>query len=472
MTRNTSYLTLALVLQKVISFTYFTILARNLGPENLGKYYFAASFAAIFAIAMDFGLVNVLTREVAKTQREAKKLLGSVIALKLPLSLLVAGAIVISAHLLHYDPLVMSLIYISLFCVILDSFTVTFFGVVRGFHNLIFESISSVVFQLILMGAGLFFIYSGFSLVWVMSAALAASAFNFIFSSLVLKKKIGVPIWPIYDWPAIGKIVAIAIPFGVYGVFQRFYTYFDTVLLKSLAGDKYVGFYQIPSKIIIALQFIPMAFTASLYPAMSNYWVNNKKQLAVSFEKALIYLAIVSLPISAGIIALADKIILIFRTDYNESILPLQIIIVSVFFIFINFPIGSLLNACDRQKNNTMNMAIVTVFTVILDIALIPPFKVLGASVAVVISSAAMTVLGLYWSARTIEFNWLKIGWGFLKTLAAAVIMGLAAYYLKGELNVFLVAPIGALIYIGLLFAFKTIGQDEVRHVLNSFLKK
>lgn len=64
--KNTSYLTLALVIQKVISFLYFVILARNLDPEFLGKYYFAISFTTIFAIFIDFGLVNYLTRETAK----------------------------------------------------------------------------------------------------------------------------------------------------------------------------------------------------------------------------------------------------------------------------------------------------------------------------------------------------------------------------------------------------------------------
>jgi len=90
--KNTSYLTAAMVLQKIISFTYFTLLARNLGPANLGKYYFAISFVTIMGVFIDLGLVNVLTREVAKRKREASKLLGSVLSLKIPLALLTLGA--------------------------------------------------------------------------------------------------------------------------------------------------------------------------------------------------------------------------------------------------------------------------------------------------------------------------------------------------------------------------------------------
>ncbi|MCK5358508.1 MAG: oligosaccharide flippase family protein, partial [Elusimicrobiales bacterium] len=85
--KNTSYFTFALILQKVLSFTYFTILARNLVPEQLGKYYLAISFTTIFAIFIDLGMANVLTREIAKAKNMASAYLGAIIAIKLPLAI-------------------------------------------------------------------------------------------------------------------------------------------------------------------------------------------------------------------------------------------------------------------------------------------------------------------------------------------------------------------------------------------------
>lgn len=471
-TKNTSYLTFALILQKVISFTYFTLLARNLGPENLGRYYFAISFTTIFSIAMDFGLVNVLTREVAKNKLEAKNLLGSVIAIKLPLAFLTLLLIYLAAQIGGYGDQVKILIYLSSAAIILDSFTSAFFGVIRGFHNLIFESISSVIFQLIVMTAGLLFLYNGFSLPWIFSSLLTASVFNFIYSYGMLSRKIGVSIKPFYDKTLIKTITLIAIPFGIYAVFQRIYMYFDSVLLQHFAGNAYVGYYQIPFRIITALQFLPGAFIASLYPAMSNYWVSNRQQLSISFEKAMIYLAIVSLPISAGVFALADKIILLFKSGYGEAILPMQIIILSVLFIFINYPIGSLLNACDRQKNNTCNMIVVTIISVLLNLILIPQFKVIGASFTVLATNILMTLLGIYWAKKTVNFNGKKILSAFGKIFVAAAVMGAAIFYLKMHFNVFLIIPAGALIYLALLFFFKTISRDEISHVYKSFIKK
>jgi O-antigen/teichoic acid export membrane protein len=470
--KNTSYLTLALILQKVISFSYFTFLARNLGPESLGKYYFAISFVTIFAVFIDFGMINVLTREVAKKQEDAKRILGSILSLKILLSFVVLLVIFIVINLMDYPILTTRLVYLASLCVILDSFTNTFYGVIRGFHNLKFESIASIIFQLIVFIFGLAALYSGFSLLWVMGALLLASIFNFLFSFFTLLRKINIVIKPIFNYRIMKSVFILAAPFGLFAIFQRVYMYLDTVLLSFFAGDKFVGLYQVAFKIIFALQFLPMAFVASLYPAMSSYWVNNKEQLSITFERALIYLTIISLPISVGVITLADKIIFLFKSDYLEAVLPIQIIMASLLFMFLNFPIGSLLNACDKQKVNTFNMGATVVLSIVLNLILIPKFQAVGASITVLVTNLFMFVLNIYWAPKILDFKFGKFLMIFFKVLVAALIMGLAAVYLKAFLNIFFVIVICGLIYFVLLFVFKGFSKEDIQSIYRSFIKK
>lgn len=471
-TKNTSYIGLAMIIQKLLSLTYFTILARELGPENLGKYYFAISFTTIFSIIADLGLANVLTREIAKNQPEAKKLLGSVMALKLPLAILSIIAVWSAAGLFHYDTAIKSLIFVSLGCVILDSFSASFFAVSRGFHNLKYEAISAGIFHAIVIAIGLPLLFSGANLVLQMGALLAASSFQFLYSLLIISKKIGVPISPVYDKKLIKNILLIGLPFALYIVFQRIYFYLDSVLLERFAGAAYVGYYQISFRIVFALQFIPSALAASVYPAMSSYWLSNREQLKITFEKSIIYLSLIALPISAGVIALADKIILLFKSGYGEAVLPMQIIILSVLFIFINFPIGSLLNACDRQKANTRNMAIVTILSVVLNLALIPHFRAIGASLTVLVTNALMTALGLFLARRIIPFDQGKLIAAGAKILFSATAMGAAAWFLKDLIGVWATIPVGAIIYAALILSFKTVSRDEIRHIFNSIRRQ
>jgi len=180
--KNTSYLTIALIMQKVISFTYFAFLARNLGPENLGKYYFALSFTTIFAIFIDLGFINFLTREVAKKQEAAEKLLGNILSIKLLLTFLTTIIVAVMINLFNHDQLTKDLVYISIICMVLDSFTTTFFATIRGFHNLKYESIASVIFQLIVLSFGLVAMCLDLNLRLILGTLALASIYNFIYS--------------------------------------------------------------------------------------------------------------------------------------------------------------------------------------------------------------------------------------------------------------------------------------------------
>jgi len=469
--KNTSYFTLALVLQKIISFTYFVLIARAIGPADLGKYYFAISFTSIFGIFIDIGQSNVLTREVAKHPNDTGKLLSSVFLMKLPLAVVSMLAVFGIIHFSSYPEITRQLVYLSMFCMALDSFTLTFFAVSRGFHNLKYESISSIIFQLIVFIVVLAVLKFNLGLVWLMMSLVLASLYNFIFSFYILKKKWGLKINWRPDKMLIKNILLLSLPFAVYAIFQRVYMYLDSVLLSFLAGDHQVGVYQIPFKIIFALQFLPLAFVASLFPALSSYWHNNREQLSITFERAMNYLIIISLPVSVGGIILADKIIVIFKSGFSDAILPLQITMAAAIFMFLNFPVGSLLNACDRQNRNTINMGLTLVASVILNLILIPRYQAVGASLTALLTNLFMFVLGMIVVPQISKYDYKKIIIMLFKSLLAVAIMGLVGYYLKNQINLILTILLAGVSYFIALYIFKGFNKADVLSIYQSFSK-
>lgn len=472
--KNTSYFTFALVLQKIISFGFFAFVARNLAPDDLGKYYFAISFTTIFAIFIDIGLSNVLTREVPKAEGDKEKILkilGAVIAVKLPLAVFSVLAVGLFVNFLGYESLTKLLVYISCGSMVMDSFSTTFFAAIRGFHNLKYESVSSVAFQLITLIFGFSAIKLNLGLPFLMGAMLAGSAFNIVYSSALLVFKWKLSIRPRFDYLFTKSLIVLTAPFALYGILQRFYTYLDTVLLSKLASDYYVGLYQIPFKIVFALQFLPLAFIASLYPAFALYWKKNREQLAITFERALNYLIVISLPISIGTIALADKIIMIFKPEYLEAVLPLQIIMAALPFIFLNFPIGSLLNGCDRQKINTRNMALTLAASILLNISLIPKYQAIGASVTVLATNALMFALGVFQVRQIVKIKTKSIIMLFVKVFCSALIMGAAVFALKNSWPILVLIPCGAFVFAAISFALGAIKLADIKSILNTAKK-
>lgn len=470
--KNTSYFTLALVLQKIISLTYFTIYARALGPADLGQYYFAISITSIFSIFIDFGLGNVVTREVAKFPEKANSILSNVIAVKLPLAIVTALAIIAWANIAHYSDITMQLIYISTGAMVLDSFTGVFYAVARGFHNLKFESISSVLFQVIILTLSLFVLKEHWGISWLMGTFLAASLFNFIYSWSIIKSIWKLRVRPRLDKALIKELFAIALPFGIFVIVQRFYAYFDSVLLFKLAGDRAVGLYQVPFKISVALQFLPMAFVASLYPALSSYWHTAKEKLAPAFEQAVIYCLAIAVPVTLGTIFLAEKVVLLFTKEFTESTLLLKVSMMAVPFMFLAFPLGSLLNACDRQRRNTINMTITALVSAGLNIILIPRLGVLGACITTLITSILMLILGLVVIPSITKLHWRKTLIALTKILVSGFGMVLVVLAIKNMIHPILTIISGAVVYGALLFLLGGITKEDIMSLLHSLRSK
>jgi Membrane protein involved in the export of O-antigen and teichoic acid len=466
--RNTSYLTLALILQKIISFTYFILLTRALGLEMMGQYYAAISFTTIFAIFIDLGFANTLTREVAKHQDKAKNWLGNVIALKIPLAIITLLVAVGTAALFGYNSLGFQLILVSSVSMILDSFTSTFFAAVRGFHNLKYESISSVIFQLIVLGLGYAALWLHLGVLAAMMVLAIASIYNFTYSLLIVRYRLGLKWQLLFEKEFIINIFHISWPFALFAIFQRFYLYIDSVMIGILANYHQVGVYQIAFKIIFALQFLPMAFTASLYPAMSSYWISNREQLVKSFERAMNYLIMISLPIIGGVIALDDKIIDIFKAG-NEALWPLRISILALFFIFVNFPIGSLLNACDKQKRNLFFMASVTVISVTANFFLIPRFQAIGASITVLATNAIMFIFGIFEARKIINYNPKKNLITLGKSLWAAAVMTMIVFYGKAYMPILFATILGGILYFIFLYLVGGFKKQDIQSIISSF---
>lgn len=181
LTQNTAYYTLALIIQKVLAFVYFAFLARGLGVEDQGKYTFAFSFTTIFSVFVDVGLASVLTREIAKDREQTKKILANVLGVKLILSVFAYLLIVTVINLMNYPPLTKQLVYLTGFIMLLDNFSTTFWGVLRGNQNLKYESIGGIIFQFLVVGLGLTLLALKVGVTLQVLAVMAGSAFLYFF---------------------------------------------------------------------------------------------------------------------------------------------------------------------------------------------------------------------------------------------------------------------------------------------------
>lgn len=471
--RNTTYLTAAYIFQKIFAFIYFTLIARWIGAEDIGQYIFAVSLTTIMSVFVDFGLSNVLIREAAKFREKANSYLNSILSVKVLFSIVAYAAVVIIINVLDKPAIVQIMVYLAGLVMITDAFSLSFWSIFRGFQNLRYESISIGINQILILAVGIAGVLLQFPIWILIVALLCGSMFSLVYSLVLIKTKLKFKLRFEWNKSTLGLLFRIAIPFALAGIFTRVYSYIDQVLLSVLIGDKELGWYGVAYKLTFALQFIPAAFAAAVYPAMSSFYIEAKDKLKTVFDKSMFLLMILSIPISVGIITLADSIILaLYTSEYEASIVALQILISALVFIFMGYPVGAILNSCDRQAINTMNMGITMVVNIILNLILIPRYLHIGASIAALVSLGLLFFLNLCWVPKIINIDGRFLLVKLLKTCVCAAIMGAVIIILKPMIHFVLLIFIGAAVYGLLLFLIRGFTREDLHYIYESVFKR
>jgi len=471
--KNTSYLTIAFILQKILSFLYFIYIARNLGPVDLGLYDPIKSLIPIFLILIDFSLSVVLVREIARKPNNTELYLSSVLGIKVIFAFIIILGMGLYTNLSNYSSLIKTIIYLDAIIVALDTFTLTFFAVFRGLQKMKYESIGIVITQVLTIIFGVISIMLDWGLQTLFIAVVIGSVFNFLFSYIMLRRKIKIRITFRWNMDIIKRFMKIALPFAIAAFLVKIYTYTDRYMLLYYAGQRFVGWYVTAHKLTYALEFIPSAFAVSIFPAMSAFYLYSKKDLAKTFEKAMHYLMILAVPISLGILVLADKIILtLYGEAFETSIVPLRILMIGLIVIFLNFPVGAFLNACNSQVINTINMGIAVTINVVLNIILIPEHSFVGAAIAALVSGIILFCLGLRWVGKVMNYNKKFLLIMFLKSAAAGFLMAIILWFSKEHLSIYFSIPLGAIIYLIAIYLFKGISKKDLKTLYHTFVRK
>ncbi|MFZ5365340.1 MAG: flippase [Patescibacteria group bacterium] len=475
--KNTTFLTVAYVIQKIISFFYFIFITRMIGVDDVGKYTFALGFTTLSAVFIDWGLSQILIRECAKYKEKTQKYLAATLAFRLASSVFVYLAVIVAINvfvrLAGYDPITIQLVYLSGIVMILDSFTLGFWGVFRGHQNLKYESIGVVGNQIIVIAVGTASLLLGWPLHFLIVAFIAGSLFNLIFSAALAKNKLKLALNFSWDKQLIKFLLKLAFPFALLAIFGRMYGYIDQILLYFLSGEKSLAFYSAGYKMIFALQFIPSAFAAAIFPAMSHYFVRSRDQLKVIFDKSMAYLTILAVPMMFGLASLAREIIITaYKSEYEPSILGLQILSVGLIFVFLNFPLGSLLNATDRQILNTKLVGVTMLINLILNAILIPWLSFIGAGIAFLFSHGFLFSAGLLAARKIIPYSKKLLVFIFAKSILSAGVMSMVLLALKDRINLLIAIGLGAAVYFIMMFLVKGLDKSDLIELKKIFIKK
>jgi O-antigen/teichoic acid export membrane protein len=455
--KNTTIWVVSDTLTKILGMALVIYSTRFLGDTGFGKYTFALSFSIIFAMFSDLGLNQLFVRDVARDKSKTGDYLGTMLSLKLLLAVINFSMLYISINLLNYPPDTRMAVYLIGASVIIGSFSNLFRAVAIAHEKMQYDAIPSIIEKIFVLTLSILFFFSGYGLLGLSSAILLGSVIGLCSSIYFLLTRFVRP--EIYfNYTRWMSFIREALPFALISITGILYTRIDGVMLSLMKGDAAVGWYGVAFMLIESLMFLPSAFLGALFPVFSNLFTTSHDFLKLAYERSFKYLFMLSMPIVVGITLVADKIILLFGYQFNNSATALQVLAWSLIFLFINLELYNMLAAINKQRICLFCSVIGVVANITLNLILIPPLSYIGAGFATVITNFIVFIVEFYYISR--YFYRIKILKIIYKPIIASMIMAIYILYL-GNTTILIIIPTAAILYFAALYLIKAFDETD-----------
>ncbi len=479
--KNIFYNVLLAVSQVLFPLITFPYLARVLGPEHLGLFNFADSYARYFALVAAMGISVYGVREIAKNQDNPEALtyvFVEIFLINFIATCLLSGFYLITIWQVQKLHIEQSLFYWSFIFFFVQVFVLEWFF--TGINQFKFIALRFFVIRVCFIISVFYFIRESSDYLKYMQLQVALQILLGVINLRYLTKFLHL---------RNVKIKFISLKKHIKPLFILFltlfsisiYLHFDTVILAMLSNNESVGYYSSSLKLVKIIIAVLAAISSAMIPKMVQIFnqgneLQFNKMVQLSFE-LIIHIGI---PISFLVCLMAPEIIqILFGVNYQRSILPLQItspliIIVSLSTIF-GFQI---LSVHTRDKYILKAAVSGMLVSLILSFILIPIYHEIGASITILLTEIVVLGSFIYASLQLVQLsNTRKLIYNEIIALLPYLLIVFCARYFKIDsvilkvLLILLFSLIWFLVLHFILFSTSTI-KIQFNQVLMRYIKK
>ncbi|MCX6840770.1 MAG: flippase [candidate division WOR-3 bacterium] len=454
--RNAGFLFAGEAASRVFGFLTTAVLARRLGVDGFGQIGFAAAVMAYGVVFTDLGLTTVGTRSVARDRSQAGGLVGSVVPLRLLLSLVAAAAIVLIALVLPKPAPVKWLLVLYAGAVIVQS--VIFEWVFIGAEQMGFVSLSRIVTNSGYFVLVLFLVRSPGCLLLVPVAFGIATAMGALVLLVAYAPRFGPPP-PRFRLTGWRELLRSAGPIGAASLLTQLHVNLGLILLGLTATFQQTGIYNSAYRLVFFLMTLDRVFYTVFFPVVSRFLKDQPTRLAELVGTAMRMILALSVPFCVGAFILARPILgLVFSTGYVGAFPVLRILVWFLPLSMFNSLAGYTLLAAGNERLFLRNTAIGVGAAVVFNLVAIPLAGSTGAALAIVAGEAGLLVL---MGRSLLAMVRPKLELRTVAPLVAAAAMAVVVYLLRG-MNVFGCVGFGALTYSVFLLLLRGVTADDI----------
>jgi len=387
-------LSLIQALNYLIPLITLPYLVRVIGPEKFGLISFAQALIGYFVILTDYGFNLSATREISihrENKQKLNEIYSSVMILKFllcVLSFIILSLICFTIPKFKKDYLV----YIYTFGLVLGNviFPIWFFqGMERMRYITIIHTISRMIFMIFIF----IFIKKISDYLYVPLINSIGILFGGMLSLGLIYRDFGVRLL-LPSVEAMKHQLKEGWHIFISTMATSLYTTSNVFILGLFTNNTVVGYYSAAEKIIRTIQGLLTPVSQTAYPRISKL-VSESKEKAINFIKKMIKtVGIVSFIISSIIFVFSVSIVnIILGEQFGRSIIVLRLLSFLPFIISLSNIFGIQTMLTFNYKDAFSKILIAAgILNIILAFVLVPFFKEVGISIAVVITEIFVTV--------------------------------------------------------------------------------
>ena len=252
------------------------------------------------------------------------------------------------------------------------------------------------------------------------------------------------------------------------------YVVLDRTLLGLLGSYSDVGIYEQGQKLTSILLTVVSSLGAVMLPRVANLLSERKKKEAQNMVRfSFILYNLIIFPMIFGLIAINEVFVKLFLgQNFQDVKYVLYIIVFNIMFIGWTNILGyQVLVVRNKNKEFMLSTTIPAFVSVAVNIAVIPFFGYIGASITAVIVELLAFTIQWYYCRNIINKNLL-----FNKDLAKIICSSLVMFGtvmlckmtlgLDGIIGLIIYLAVGGISYLGIIFLLKTVNIREMKGML------
>lgn len=458
--RSFSFRLIAQTLSALINVAGMVVLGNYLAADGYGQYVFYYALVPLIASLTDLGVGVIITKEIARTPAFGPRYLGDALLIKGVVALIMLVVVSVTAPL-AFDRTHALLIWLVTTTALIDLTQDVGGWVFRAHDRQDLEALLLMVSQVVWLAGILLCVVLKAPLVWVLGSATVAFLLRMGVGVLLVSRLYDRPVFS-PDWPRLRGLIGEGLPFGLAMFAVVMYGRAGVLLLKGMASDADVAYFNVGYMLSQPLGFISSAFSVSAFPSLARAARVGPEAVRPVLRSAIKFQFLAAMPISVGLFLLSGRIVpmLLRHGSFQKAGVALMIISLGLSFIFLNLMSRYVLTALDHQRAYLGAILVGLVVNVAVSAALIHTFGFVGACVGVLGGEVAVLVACQRVLARYSPPG--DLVREAVRPLAAALGMGLVVYVLRSWYLVAL-PVVGAIVYIMLLLAFRAFSHDELR---------